>query len=171
MLQPERQEQLQAAADEFKLECARLGYLNDQGQLHLPQVLENIHILRKGWFFVSCAAADMPSGYLGLVEPADQVLRLREDVYEGLCRGHPEHIFTAAHEIGHMVLHSELALARVESCRDPASLRQQTEEEADRFAHMLLQHDPAVLLSACQVAQDLMRRIATTEPGGQMPLF
>lgn len=42
----------------------------------------------------------------GFVDPVQRTLALREDVYDGLCMHKGRDRFTAAHEIGHMILHN-----------------------------------------------------------------
>lgn len=57
----------------------------------------------------------------GLTEVGGKRLVLREDVYDGLVRGHGRDRMTAVHEIAHLILHPEPLLSRrLEAGRPPA---------------------------------------------------
>jgi Zn-dependent peptidase ImmA (M78 family)/transcriptional regulator with XRE-family HTH domain len=66
------------------------------------------------------------------------ILILRDDVYEGACRGEPRHRFTACHEFAHYVLHHHLepSLARARGDEDP--VYRDAEWQADIFAGTLM---------------------------------
>ncbi len=72
----------------------------------------------------------------GLTLVQERRLILREDVYEGACNGQRRDRMTAAHELGHALLHADVALARridkeVKTYEDP-------EWQAKAFAGELL---------------------------------
>ena len=48
----------------------------------------------------------------GLTVPGQHLIRLREDVYDGACAGRGRDRGTAAHELGHYILHHDLNLPR-----------------------------------------------------------
>jgi hypothetical protein len=48
----------------------------------------------------------------GLTIPSQHVIKLREDVYEGACEGKGRDRLTVAHELGHYILHDDLAFPR-----------------------------------------------------------
>jgi Zn-dependent peptidase ImmA (M78 family) len=64
----------------------------------LPQVME-------GYEFQVRTMVEMGSSH-GLTSPDERRIILREDVYDGLCEGKGRDRYTAAHELGHLVMHS-----------------------------------------------------------------
>ncbi|MET5576873.1 MULTISPECIES: ImmA/IrrE family metallo-endopeptidase [Klebsiella] len=48
----------------------------------------------------------------GLTYPQENVLILREDIYEGALNGVGRDRMTAAHELGHLLMHKNIAFAR-----------------------------------------------------------
>lgn len=97
--------------------------------------------------------------YEGLVPIGEHRLILREDVYEGACRGVGRDRFTACHEFGHYLLHRKIMLAR--SRDDGHKIYCDSEWQADTFAATLLMsprhahlfHDPSDMASKCVVSQ------------------
>jgi hypothetical protein len=76
--------------------------------------------------------------YAGLYYPAEMKMELKESVYDGACSGNGQDKFTIAHEIGHMILHSdEVALAKTTSDSKPR-IFEDSEWQADQFAAELL---------------------------------
>ena len=73
----------------------------------------------------------------GRVFPGQAKIELREDVYERACGGEGRSRFTACHELGHFLMHSNLPLSRMESSRDFPVFRD-AEWQADSFAGALL---------------------------------
>lgn len=73
----------------------------------------------------------------GYTCPNGTFLALREDVYLAALNGDGRARFTAAHELGHFVLHSNRPLARVND-RSRVKPFMLAEPQADRFAAELL---------------------------------
>lgn len=69
--------------------------------------------------------------------PKGEFIELREDVYEGAWAGNGRARFTAAHELGHLILHSNAPLARARPGEEIASFRR-SEPQANQFAAELL---------------------------------
>lgn len=73
----------------------------------------------------------------GETRPKRHLIRLREDVYEGACDGNGRDLYTIAHEIGHLFLHTgDYSFAWREGQSIP--LRKNSEWQADAFAGELL---------------------------------
>ena len=119
---PRNRTEICKKVSDFKDRCASAGLLSDGGQVDLKFVLEYLPELFDGWYFRPVAAEEMQKRCLGLTLPEFKRIELREDVYVGLCKGESEHCFTGAHELGHMILHGNLMLARTERQRDSVSL-------------------------------------------------
>ncbi len=73
----------------------------------------------------------------GYTCPNGTFLALREDVYLAALNGDGRARFTAAHELGHFVLHSNRPLARIDD-RSSVKPYMRAEPQADRFAAELL---------------------------------
>lgn len=71
----------------------------------------------------------------GYTHPQGEFIQIREDVYlEGL-RGQGRARFTAAHELGHLVMHTNIPLARA---RPDTKAYSRAEPQANQFASALL---------------------------------
>lgn len=79
-------------------------------------------------------------GAEGFTCPKGEFVQLREDVYEGACRGEGRHRFTAAHELGHFVMHTGIPLTRAKLGDNIPAFRL-AEPQANQFAAELLMPD------------------------------
>ncbi len=70
---------------------------------------------RLGYTIEICENTFMKENY-ALTLPDKKTLKIREDVYELAVQGFPRHLFTIAHEIGHIFLHDNesISLARTD---------------------------------------------------------
>src|SRR5690606_39240987 len=99
-------------------------------ELGMPQIF-------KGFSFEPWSMEEMGTNH-GLTIPAENKIVLREDVYEGMCRGVGRDRFTAAHEVGHYLMHRDVPIRfhRAEGTRLKAFV--DSEWQANRFAGALL---------------------------------
>lgn len=148
-------------ARNFKRKCAAAGLLNDNGSIDLKRVFEDLSTVAPGWSFEPVERDEMRKGYVGLTQPERKVIQLLNGVYEGLCRDEEEHCFTGAHELGHMLMHDDVELARTEPIADSVSLSAELEEEADEFARQLLGYDSPAQEHACREAWRIISRFMT----------
>lgn len=72
----------------------------------------------------------------GMVIAGRNSLALRQDVYEEACNGVGRARFTAAHELGHFLMHRNVTLARMRG--DETAIYYDSEWQADTFAGSLL---------------------------------
>ncbi|RYG55374.1 MAG: hypothetical protein EON56_05735, partial [Alphaproteobacteria bacterium] len=70
----------------------------------LPSVLDRFEL-------EVCDRAEMGNDH-GLTYPDRRLIKLRADVYDGMCTGSGRDRFTAAHELGHLLMHGNIGLAR-----------------------------------------------------------
>ncbi len=76
----------------------------------------------------------------GHTSPDGTYIELREDVYEKACYGDGRARFTAAHELGHLVMHTNIVLMRApEGQKTPAYC--DSEWQANLFAAAILMPD------------------------------
>ncbi|HGA2731353.1 TPA: ImmA/IrrE family metallo-endopeptidase [Pseudomonas aeruginosa] len=101
----------------------------------------------------------------GLTIPSENVIRLREDVYDGLCRGGGRDRFTAAHELGHYIMHRNVSIVfhRAENGRLPPY--RDSEWQANSFAGALLMPERAMREcgSLAEIAQRFGVSLAAAE--------
>jgi transcriptional regulator with XRE-family HTH domain len=107
-------------------------------------IMEIIEFVMPSWvdkaFVFSVGTMEEMGRDEGRVIPADRELMLREDVYEGACRGKGRPRFTAAHELGHFFLHNQVTFAR--ACQNDDPIYIDAEWQADTFAGALMMpHD------------------------------
>jgi len=65
--------------------------------------------------------------------PNEGIIKIREDVYEGACDGNGRDRFTLSHELGHLILHSGISLARQPNIATHRAY-EDSEWQADTFA-------------------------------------
>jgi len=90
----------------------------------------------------------------GLTIPDEGVIKIREDVYEGACNENGRDRFTIFHEIGHLLLHSGISLAR--SSSNAHKWIEDSEWQANTYAaeFMMPVKDVAEL---CRSAEDIKK--------------
>lgn len=117
-------------------------------ELGMPQFFE-------GFALEVGTMVEMGSNH-GLTIPAENVIRLREDVYERCCEGRGRDRFTAAHELGHYLMHrsAPIKFHRAEQGKLAAYL--DSEWQANRFAGALLM--PESLMKGCESLDEVVRR-------------
>lgn len=81
-----------------------------------------------------------------LSDPNYKGIYLRSDIYDGLCEGDGYARFTACHELGHLLLHSNRTLFR-QDINQSIPRYQDPEWQADRFAAAFLM--PAKRMRGC----------------------
>ncbi|PZT06150.1 hypothetical protein A7X87_08395 [Stenotrophomonas maltophilia] len=113
----------------------------------------------------------------GLTFPETAEIWLREDVYEGFLADQPRDRFTVAHELGHLLMHNGVSLAR--NMKKPSELKpyENSEWQANTFAGALLiptataqrLRDEWEVAEACGVSFDAARvRLAALRQRGKL---
>lgn len=95
----------------------------------------------------------------GRTFPDAGLIQLREDVYEGACENKPRDRFTLAHELGHLLLHRGMSLARIDPA-DPPPIYRNSEWQADKFASYLL--IPPHLVGNCSSLHDVVAKFVVS---------
>lgn len=91
----------------------------------------------------------------GYTEPDGKFIWLREDVYYGAWAGEGRHRFTAAHELSHWAIHTNIPLARAMPGQKLPAYRL-SEPQANQFASELLM--PAKFFTRFDCEHDVMER-------------
>ena len=109
------------------------NYINEFGRLDIVRVIE-YEIQEMGFNYEIVELNKMPNEY-ATTDIHRKLVKIREDVYEAVSNGDNRHRFTLAHELGHILLHQDIRMARsneeIKKYCDP-------EWQADEFASWLL---------------------------------
>ena len=97
-------------------------------ELKLPTLLKD--------FYLDPRDANTMGPLEGFVVAGKNVIAIREDVYIGACNGNGRDRFTCCHELGHFLLHREIAMPRMSEKSDPIYC--DSEWQADTFAGSLM---------------------------------
>ena len=87
-------------------------------------------------FFIDIETADVMGDDEGRVLAGSNAITLREDVYEGACKGNRRDRFTACHEFAHFLMHRDIKFARARG--DDDKIYTDSEWQADEFAGTLM---------------------------------
>jgi hypothetical protein len=122
---------IELAADQVTRRC--LAAL-DLTEIPLPVPIEEWIEHPLGFRLNIVAAEDMEQGVLGLARPTEGEIELCDTLaeHEGRYR------FTCAHELGHLILHSDRAAAFRDGALPSPASADDIEREADRFAAAVL---------------------------------
>ncbi len=134
--------------------------LSDVPEFPIAYVLE--HLLEQhfeGFYFDVAEPDEMAGGAEGVTAPDGSFICLRADVYEKLVKGDPRARFTAAHELGHFSMHTNIGLARVEPGEFVRPF-EESEAQANQFAAELLM--PESMVVATDTAAIIMDRFGVS---------
>ena len=87
-------------------------------------------------FYLDVCDRDVMGEDEGRVVSGDNCIMLRRDVYEGAWKGWGRDRFTVSHELGHFLMHRDVAMARMREDHQP--IYRDAEWQADEFAGSLL---------------------------------
>jgi Zn-dependent peptidase ImmA (M78 family) len=103
--------------------------------------------------------SDMGANH-GLTIPAENVIRLREDVYDGLYRDRGRDRFTAAHELGHYIMHRAVPIVFHRQEHGKLDVYRDSEWQANTFAGDLLM--PRSLALQCCSIKEMTERFGVS---------
>ena len=118
--------------------------------VRIDRVLEVLPEFLDGFELQVCEPHEMGDLH-GETEPSRLLIRLRRDVYDGMCTGVGRDRFTAAHELGHLKLHSAAPTFARRSSRG-AKIYCCSEWQADTFASAFL-IDEEALARCCSIEE------------------
>lgn len=110
--------------------------LEDRPYFPVIQALELLREVYPGADFEVMFESEMGDDH-GRTFPDQKLIWVREDVYERADSGEARDRFTICHEIGHLLMHQNIALSRVDP-RSPPKVYRNSEWQADKFASYLL---------------------------------
>lgn len=130
---PRRWSEIGGIADNLR---SRFG-LMDYANFPVVDFIERVLDQRLGLVRFEVGTREEMNRAEGYTCPKGDFIQLREDVYEGACRGEGRHRFTAAHELGHFVMHTDIPLTRAK-LSDKIPAYRLAEPQANQFAAELL---------------------------------
>lgn len=125
--------------------------LSDRAYLPVIEVMELVLDQQLGLVSFQVGERGEMDGAEGLTCPDGGFIMLRQDVYEGACEGQGRPRFTAAHELGHWALHTNIRMQR--SLRgDGTPPYRLAEPQANHFASAILM--PRVFVDLSRDSED-----------------
>lgn len=128
-------------------------------RLPIMELLERAMDQRWGWLRLEVADYAEMEGAEGYTCPKGEFICLREDVYAGAWSGDGRPRFTAAHELGHWAMHTNIPLARARRGDGTPAFRL-AEPQANQFAAEILM--PEHFINAWDTEADLVERFGVS---------
>lgn len=133
--------------------------LTDAAQFPIMEFIEKVLDQRLGIVTLEIGDPTEMGGAEGYTCPQGSFIELREDVYRAAWAAEGRARFTAAHELGHFVMHTNIPLARALPQQDIKPYRS-SEAQANQFAAELLM--PPRFFSSNDDPAAVMRRHGTS---------
>jgi hypothetical protein len=134
-------------------------------RLPIERLYETLHLVLPGFEFEVCEKKELGQDH-GRTFPERRLIQLRDDVYEGMCGGSGRDRFTAAHELGHLFLHTGISFAR--AFAPGGKLYTNSEWQANSFASALLIDD--ALLPQFPSVEQVMAAFGVSEAAAKARL-
>lgn len=131
----------------------------------IDKVYEVLPVLLPGFSFEVCDRSEMGTDH-GLTLPERYLIKLRVDVYEGMCKGNGRDRFTGAHELGHLFLHHSAGFARRQYESGLPAYRYNSEWQANSFASAFL-IDGSRLVT-CRSLADVTSKFGVSESAARV---
>lgn len=122
-----------AEIGEFSDQVRRILKLDDVVKLDVIDLLEN-RLTNIGLVYHIVETTALPPDLLAQAVPDKNYIEIREDIYLGACAEECMPRFTIVHEIGHILLHDKIPLARYSHTQPSHRFYEDSEWQADRFA-------------------------------------
>lgn len=126
----------------------------------IAQVLEFVMPLAFPGFGLEVGDFHQMGNNHGLTIPAENIIRLREDVYDGMVDGKGRDRFTAAHELGHYLMHRDIPIQFHRAENGQLKPFRDSEWQANRFAGGLLM--PTDRMVQCKSLAEVVERFQVT---------
>lgn len=130
-------------------------------EIIIPQIAED-------FTFVIGSKEEMGNN-LGLTDIKEKTITIREDVYENAYNGNGRDLFTIAHEVGHVLLHSEQNIQQLaRTNKETIKPYENPEWQADTFAAELLM--PASMITEDDTVFTVARRFGVSYSAARIRL-
>lgn len=128
-------------------------------KLPIDLVYELLPEFLPGFRLEVCERHEMGDDH-GQTDPSDRLIKLRIDVYDGMCRGSGRDRFTAAHELGHLMLHGQVPVYSRAGWGSTTPIYMNSEWQADNFASALLIDE--LILPSCRTVDEVQSRFGVS---------
>lgn len=148
-------------------EISSIFIQNEEDKFPVLEFVEHvIPRLNEDFTFLVVSPEELKDCY-GVTDINDNTIKVREDVYNRAVAGNERDLFTIAHEIGHLFLHSN---QKVELARGESSMKiyESTEWQANTFAAALLM--PADKIKSTDTKFTLARRFGVSLQAAELRL-
>jgi Zn-dependent peptidase ImmA (M78 family) len=152
---PRRWAEIGGIADNLR---HKLG-LAEEPRVPVIEIIERVLDHRLGLVRFEVGSKQEMGRAEGYTCPNGDFIMLREDVYAGVCAGEGRPRFTAAHELGHWAMHTNIPLARARKGDGTPSFRL-AEPQANQFAAEFLM--PECFIDALDDEDDLIQRFGVS---------
>lgn len=142
----------------------QLGILGDA--FPIAEVLEFVMPQAFPGFVLEVAEKHEMGPNHGLTIPAENVIRLRLDVYEGLAEGRGRDRFTASHELGHYLMHRDVPIRFHRAEHGELPKYRDSEWQANRFAGALLM--PTDRMVTCRSIDEVVDRFQVSREAAEV---
>ncbi|MEJ1165545.1 ImmA/IrrE family metallo-endopeptidase [Variovorax sp. CCNWLW186] len=144
---------------------AFMRFFGNAPYVPIDKLYELLPELLPGFQLEVCEHAEMGPDH-GRCYPAQRLIKLRVDVYDGMCEGQGRDRFTGAHELGHLFLHANVSFARVIEPSSRIEIFRDSEWQANTFASGLLINQAA--LARCASLSEVVRTFGVSEDAARV---
>lgn len=130
----------------------------------IEMIYEALHLLLPGFRLEVCDRDELGDDH-GQTFPEKLLIKLREDVYVGMCNGVGRDRFTGAHELGHLFLHKSAGFAR-RALEPGAPLYVNSEWQADTFSSAFLIDERRLV--TCRSLEDVQQTFGVSEAAARV---
>lgn len=130
----------------------------------IDRIYEAMPLVLPGFRLEVCDRDEMGDDH-GQTFPEKLLIKLREDVYIGMCNGVGRDRFTGAHELGHLFLHKSAGFAR-RALEPGAPAYVNSEWQADTFGSAFLIDETR--LEVCQSLEEVQRTFGVSEAAARV---
>lgn len=141
--------------------------LSHNPRFPVMQVMEHVLDHQLALFRLLVGTSEEMDDAEGLTDPSGSFVMLRDDVYEKAWANDGRARFTASHELGHWVLHTNVPMARAAPDHNVPPYKL-SEQQANRFAVELLM--PSAFISRLDTAKDLVDRFGVSREAASLRL-
>lgn len=160
---PRSWDEIGAIADRLRIQFS----LSNEPEFPVMEFLEMVLDQRLGSVELQIRDQREMGDYEGLTHPDGDFIILREDVYRDAWLGDGRARFTVAHELGHLIMHTRIPMARATPKRKVAPFRL-SEAQANQFAAELLM--PRTFMRPDDTISSVTRRHRVSQHAAQLRL-
>lgn len=133
--------------------------LEHQPRFPVVEVYEVLDLIIPGAAFEVREERELGDDH-GRTYPDRNLILIREDVYIRASKGEPRDRFTMCHELGHLMMHRNVALSRIDP-KNPPKIFRNSEWQADTFASHLMM--PVHLVSQHKTLSGLINTFGVSQ--------